>query len=91
MLLEFRGPVAGTAKNWNCNWTATGSNWICSCSCRDLGTLQLQLPSLGSLFQPAATGCNRLQPLLSQHVIREDFGDENKSKITQNGQEMAKL
>jgi hypothetical protein len=32
-----------------------------------------------------------LQPLLSQQVIREDFGDENKSKITQNGQEMAKL
>jgi hypothetical protein len=37
------------------------------------------------------TCCNWLQPLLSQHVIREDFGDENKSKITQNGQEMAKL
>jgi hypothetical protein len=53
--------------------------------------LQLQLASMGSLVQPVVTSCNRLQPLLSQQVIREDFGDQNKSKITQNGQEMAKL
>jgi hypothetical protein len=54
--------------------TATGSNWICSCSC------------------PAwAHFSNLLQLVATQHVIREDFGDENKSKITQNGQEMGKL
>jgi hypothetical protein len=58
--IEFSGPVAGTRKKLQLNWTTTGLLVAVEPWQKSMG--QLQLPRLGHWLQLVSTDCSQFQP-----------------------------